>query len=282
MKNTLIFVPLILAHHVFDAAKVTAVLMAFAAFCLVASGGYVLNDLLDLSADRQHPHKMHRPFASGALSVRAGAVGFFLLVASSAAVALLGKLPPSFLALLVVYLVATVTYSAYFKRKLLLDVMLLASLYTLRILAGGEAAQVAVSAWLLAFSMFMFLSLAFVKRYTELRLVLAGNGQQALGRNYRIDELDLILTCGATSGFLAVLVLAMYISGEDVRRYYRNVNVLWTMCPLLLYWILRIWFLAKRGKLEGDPVAFAIRDRNSLLTAGLTILIFAVASAWRL
>jgi 4-hydroxybenzoate polyprenyltransferase/phosphoserine phosphatase len=283
VKNVLVFVPLVLAHATTDTRKLLAATFAFVCFSCYSSAGYFLNDLLDLGADRQHPAKRRRPFASGALPIPLGVASFFVLVAAGTAVSLVAGLPVSFMGLLLGYLVSTVAYSMYVKRKLLLDVLLLAGLYTLRVLAGGQAVDVPVSTWLLAFSMFMFLSLAFAKRYTELRLVLSNQGQEAVGRNYRTDELDLVLSCGTTSGFLAVLVLALYISSEEIaRRYYANMWALWFICPLLLYWILRVWFLARRGELAGDPVAFAIKDRNSLLICAVAVLLLFVASGFSL
>jgi 4-hydroxybenzoate polyprenyltransferase/phosphoserine phosphatase len=282
VKNALVFVPLVLAHQIADPVKVASAVFAFGCFSLCASAGYVLNDILDLAADRQHPIKRKRPFASGAVPLPIGIALSIALAMAGTAGSLLVGFPLSFMVLLACYLALTVLYSVYVKRKLLLDVLLLAGLYTLRVLAGGRAVQVPVSTWLLVFSMFMFLSLAFAKRYTELRQVLSKGGREAMGRNYRVDELDLILSCGATSGFLAVLVLALYISSDEVRRFYANPGALWFICPLLLYWVLRVWFLAKRGELEGDPVAFAIRDRNSLLTCAVTALLFSIASRWRL
>jgi 4-hydroxybenzoate polyprenyltransferase len=278
IKNLLVFVPLVLAHELAHAQKVSTAIVAFVCFGLCASAGYVINDLLDLSADRQHPVKRHRPLASGAVPLPAGAAIAFALAVAGLAGSIAVGLSRTFLGFLACYLGLTICYSVYVKRKLLLDVLLLAGLYTLRILAGGEAVQVPVSTWLGAFSMFMFLSLAFVKRYTELKLVLSTGGRAARGRNYRVEELDLIASCGTASGFLAVLVMALYITSDEVERHYSSTGALWLICPILLYWVLRIWFLARRGEVEGDPVAFAVRDRNSILVGTLTLLLFVLAS----
>lgn len=276
-KNLLLLVPLFSAHLVTDTARFAGVAVALVAFSLVASSGYVLNDLLDLGADRAHPRKRRRPFASGRLSPAFGVVllPVLLLLGFGLASALL---PTKFVGMLGVYLVLTCAYSLYFKRKLLCDVILLAGLYTLRVLAGGAAIDIIVSEWLLAFSMFLFLSLAFVKRYGELRLMAEQDLKQAQGRGYRVDEMDLIATLGSTSGFLSVLVFSLYINSGNVEELYRRGELLWFTCPLLLYWVMRIWFMARRGELRDDPLTFALRDRVSMGTGALMALIVIAAT----
>ena len=275
-KNALLFVPLGTSHQITDAMQVMSVFIAFVAFCLVASAGYVLNDLFDLEADRNHPKKKRRPFASGDLPVATGVVLFGLLVTVGAVVAAL-FLPPTCAGLLAVYFVLTISYSHYFKQKLLIDVIILAGLHTLRVLAGGEAAGIWVSEWLLAFAMFMFLSLAIAKRYSELQLMKTQDKAAARGRGYRVDELDLVMTMGTTSGFISILVFSLYIKSDEVKLLYPREWALWFACPVLFYWIMRIWFLARRGELPGDPVAFAVRDGHSIL-AGLALALVIVAS----
>jgi 4-hydroxybenzoate polyprenyltransferase len=276
-KNLLLFVPLALTPSEWtDVAKGGTALIAFGAWCLVASAGYVLNDLLDLEADRRHPLKSGRPFASGALSLRHGVALFGVLVTAGFAIAS-GATPARFTGILAVYLVVTTLYSVYFKRLLLVDVIVLAGLYTLRVIGGASAASISLTPWLLAFSLFIFLSLAFVKRYSELDLHASRSENEVHGRAYRVEDLDLVLVLGSASGYLSVLVLCLYINSEAVGDLYRTVEVLWCLVPILLYWISRIWFLAKRGELPGDPVAFAVRDPASWASGGLAAAVVAAA-----
>jgi 4-hydroxybenzoate polyprenyltransferase len=269
-KNLLIFVPLALTPYAAkDPDRLVAALLAFVAFCLCASAGYVLNDLLDLEADRRHPAKRSRPFALGAIPIPFGFGLFAALALSAFAVAWLGT-PRAFPPLLGLYLVSTMTYSIYVKRLLMLDVIVLAGLYTLRVIAGAAAVSLTPTPWLLAFSLFIFLSLAFAKRYSELSLMAARDETWARRRAYHVGDLDLVLMLGSSSGYLSVLVLCLYISSDHVQQLYHRVELLWLLCPLLLYWISRIWFLAKRGDLPGDPVAFAVRDPASLTTGALS------------
>ena len=268
IKNLLLGVPLVLAHEGLSGARLLGVVWGFAAFCLAASAGYVVNDLLDREADRLHPLKRLRPFASGALSVRQGALLAAGLTLAALAVSLLCVGTP-FAGMLLLYLALTLSYSLYFKEKLFLDVLLLAGLYSLRVLSGAVAADVLVSPWLLGFSLFFFLSLAFVKRYCEVRRFADGSGAQLARRNYRGDDLGLIQTLGPTSAYLSVLVLALYITSRDVARLYATPELLWLVCPILLYWVTRIWFLAARGELPDDPVLFAAGDPQSYVAAAL-------------
>lgn len=274
VKNSLIFVPLILSHQLFNVDKLMEASVAFIAFCLAASAGYVLNDLLDLNADRQHPTKKNRPFAAGYLPIQYGLPLFILLLTVSLLVA--GwVLARSFFWILVLYLVLTLTYSLYLKQKPIVDVLLLSGLYAQRILAGGIATTVDISAWLLAFSIFLFTSLAFLKRYVELGL-LQDIQEEIQSRGYKYSDRIIIVNAGLTSGYLAVLVLALYINDEASRMLYPSHFFLWLICPLLLYWITRIWFLAHRQQMSDDPVQFALLDLMSWLivfcVVGLLIL----------
>ncbi len=276
-KNLLLFVPLALTPAlVADTGQWLVLFAAFVSFSAVASAGYLANDRLDLAADRADPAKRDRPFASGVLPVRVGTAAAIALalfgVALAAAVA-----PPAFVAQLIAYLALTLTYSLYVKRLLLLDVLLLAGLYTLRLLAGGAATGIALTPWLLAFSLFFFLGLAFAKRYGELQRISAVGAGDRSGRAYRRDDLDLLMMLGATSAYLSVLVLCLYINSDQVGRQYPRPGALWLLVPLLLYWASRIWFLAKRGELPGDPVAFAVRDRVSLAVGALVALVLGAA-----
>jgi 4-hydroxybenzoate polyprenyltransferase/phosphoserine phosphatase len=278
MKNLLVFLPLVLAHRLTDGTSLQQAVLAFIAFSLCASSVYILNDLLDLAADRQHPSKRFRPFAAGDLPITNGVLAMSLLLLASLSLALL--LPPLFLAVLILYYCCTLAYSVVLKETLLIDALMLASLYTLRLIAGAAAIEVRPSFWLLAFSMFLFLSLAFVKRYSELH-VKAAEGKVALtGRAYQTLDMENIAQSGIASGYLAVLVMALYINSSAVVEQYARPEALWLLCPIMLYWISRVWLLARRGEMHDDPVVFAIRDVPTywlgLLASGALLL----ASYW--
>jgi 4-hydroxybenzoate polyprenyltransferase len=279
VKNLLVLVPIVMAHDLTDAARLMRVLVGFVSFSLCASGVYLLNDLLDLEADRIHPRKRLRPLASGKLPVWVGLILAPLLLTSGLIVA--AQLPARlFLGTVVSYIGATTLYSVYAKRIPIVDVLLLTTLYLLRILGGGAAADVPVSPWLLAFAMFILLSLAFSKRQAELMDQTANDGAPAgpSKRGYRAQDAGLIQQFGVTSGYLSVLVLALYVNGADVTKLYRHPQVIWLACPMLLFWISRVWFLANRGKLSEDPVVFAARDPVSYALGVLLLLILLVAS----
>jgi 4-hydroxybenzoate polyprenyltransferase len=263
-KNLLVFVPALLAHST-QPEVWTRALWAFAAFCLCASSVYLINDLVDLDADRAHPSKRERPFASGTLPPRLGLWLAPVLLAAAFAVAL--PLPRAFAAVLGMYYLATLSYSLLLKRLVLVDVLLLAGLYTVRLIAGGAAYQVPLSQWLLAFALFLFLSLAFVKRYSEVQQIRREGASEAKGRGYRAGDLEQLSAFGSAAGYLSVLVLALYVHSEDVRRLYEHPARLWMMLPLLLFWISRVWLLAHRGELHEDPIVFALRDWPSYLVA---------------
>ncbi|MBX7143043.1 MAG: UbiA family prenyltransferase [Oligoflexia bacterium] len=275
VKNLLLFLPLILAHRAADALPLSHVLVGFFSFCFCSSSVYVLNDLLDLESDRHHHSKRNRPFASGVLSIGFGLVAVPSLLLSSLALALL--IPPQFLAVLAGYFAVTLAYSLRLKQIVLVDILTLAALYTVRIIAGGAAAGVAVSEWLLAFSMFFFMSLACVKRYSELLILRQHNKQEAKGRGYVASDLEQIGQFGSAAGYLSVLVLALYVNSHDVSALYSRPQVLWLVCPLLLYWISRIWLIAHRGKLHEDPIVFAIHDKVSYVVGLLAVFIMIAA-----
>jgi 4-hydroxybenzoate polyprenyltransferase len=279
VKNLLLFLPIIMSHQLGDTPRLVHVMLGFAAFCLCASASYVLNDLWDREHDRHHPVKRNRPFAAGRLSATTGAVMIVALFAAGMSIAL-GSLPGKFVAMLVIYVLITTAYSFWLKKKLLLDVFFLAGLYTHRVLAGGQAAEVEVSKWLLAFCIFFFLSLAFAKRYAELlRVQDEDAGEQIRGRAYRVEDLEIMNSVGPASGYMSVLVLALYVNQSDlVGKLYRSPSVLWLLCPVMLYWITRVWFLARRRKLTEDPILFAIRDRVSLMAVGIILLLLVAAS----
>lgn len=260
-KNALLFVPILAAHAWSNLEAVHATVLGFAAFCLCASGTYLLNDLLDLEADRAHPRKRLRPFASGVLHPGAGLAASAALVLIAFALAWITA--PLLCALLAFYAVLSLSYSFRIKKLVMLDVITLATLYTLRIIAGAAAARVEASFWLLAFSMFLFLSLAMVKRCAELHALIAEERTQTKGRGYHAEDLPVLQQLGGASGYLSVLVLALYINSSTSQQLYRHPQVLWMLCPLLLYWISRVWIITHRGGMHDDPVVFALRDRTS-------------------
>ena len=278
-KNVLVFAPLVLAHDLADSQKLASVVLCFALFCAVASAGYLLNDLLDLQSDRLHPAKRARPIASGELSIPRAIV---LLVGLLGTTLLAGSLwaRPEVALMLGAYAAISFAYSIALKRTLLLDVLVLAGLYTHRILTGGVAADVSVSPWLLAFSAFFFLSLALVKRYLELVQTRERALEPNSRRAYELGDIPMIEAVGITCGLISVLVLCLYISSSDVSRLYNSPQLLWLICPVMFYWITRIWFLARRGELDEDPVLFATRDPRSYLVAVLSLAIVGAAATW--
>ena len=276
IKNLLVLIPVVLDHKVFNTAVVLRGLVAFAAFCLAASGAYVLNDLFDLEADRRHPNKRRRPFASGALSPVLGRTVAPLLFGAAILLSLL--IPArSFLALLVLYVTVTTAYSVYLKRVAVLDVLLLAALYTLRVLAGVAATGVRFSTWLLGFSMFLFLSLAFLKRFGEVNGLEGGADRMVLRRGYLLGDREWLGSMGGASGYLSVLVLALYVSSDQVVALYRTPVLLWLICPLLLFWISRMWLQAYRGRLHDDPIVAAARDPLSYVVGALVGVVLLAA-----
>ncbi|MEP3430130.1 MAG: UbiA family prenyltransferase [Roseibium sp.] len=278
LKNTLVFVPAVLDHQIFVASVFFSALIAFFAFSFAASAIYIVNDLLDLDSDRRHPTKRNRPFACGNLSVPAGLGLAVVLIGAS--ISLSAFLPVQFAAVMAVYFATTTAYSFAIKRMLLLDVFVLAGLYTVRVLAGTAATGIESSFWLLAFSVFFFLSLALVKRFTELQQVGEKATRASTGRGYRHSDLEPISQAGMTSGFAAVLVLALYIQSPEIQVGYTLPELIWLLCPLVLYIILRIWILARRDEMHEDPIVFIMRDWRSLAMIGCGGLLFLVAAVW--
>ncbi len=275
-KNILIFVPMLLAH-VLRAETFALAAIAFISFSLGASSTYILNDLLDLEADRRHPRKRMRPFAAGDLSVGMGAAIAIAFLGGAVAIAAV-FLPPAFLVWLLLYLVTTLSYSLYLKRVVLVDVILLSGLYTLRLLAGAAAAKVDISPWLAAFSLFLFLSLAMVKRFSELENIRARGQTLANGRGYLLADIEQLRSFGTASGYAAVVVFSFYIGMRDTTTLYRHPIRLWLITPLMILWLSRVWLLASRGELDEDPVIFAVTDRMSLLI-GAAVMVIAVLAA---
>ena len=258
-KNGLIFVPLFTSHSYRDPHLLSLAFLAFLAFGLCASGHYFLNDLLDLDADRAHRTKCRRPLASGDLPILYGPLGTILLTVAGLALAV-AFLPWKFTALLAGYLALTNLYSFFLKSKSTADVFALALLYTVRVVAGGAALAISLSSWLLAFSMFVFISLAYLKRYIEIVALADG---KAKGRGYVKEDADTLFSLGIANATASTVVLAFYISSAEVRTLYQEPGVLWLICLLMLYWSNRIWIGAKRGKIHDDPVVFAIKDKIS-------------------
>ncbi len=277
-KNILVFLPMLLAHELTTPALYVKAVLAFFAFSFAASAIYVINDLMDLHADQHHPRKQRRPFAAGNLSLLAAAAAVPVLILLSLATAQL--LPMEFTGILFVYLLITTLYSWRLKQLALLDVLTLAGLYTVRILAGTAAYGVATSGWLLGFSAAIFLSLALVKRYAELREALAGPPGKigARGRGYNARHLPWLVRAGTASGLFSVVILALYITSPKVLEFYNRPAALWLLCPLLFYWIARVWRLAVRGELSDDPLDFAARDRQTWIIGALSAIVLLLGS----
>jgi 4-hydroxybenzoate polyprenyltransferase/phosphoserine phosphatase len=276
VKNVLLLVPLFAAHKLSNVVQLQQALLGVLSFSMCASAIYILNDLLDLQSDRQHPRKRLRPFASGKADIPTGICLSAALVASAFLLSAL-TLPRAFTWHLGAYLAATTAYSLFFKRRLLQDVFVLAGLYTLRLLAGGAASSVNISPWLLAFALFFFLSLAYLKRYSELLLVGDRNLREASGRGYLAKDNALVESVGPASGYIAVMVLCLYVNSPAVAECYSKPSLLWLLCPVFLYWITRMWFLAGRRTLADDPVVFAATDGVSILAGIAAVLIVTAA-----
>ena len=274
VKNALVFIPLLMAHQ-FHLAALGDALLAFLAFSLCASSVYILNDLVDLQADRAHPTKRARAFASGTIPLAAGLCAVPILWLAAFTVAALTSLP--FVLVLLTYFALTTLYSFALKRKMLVDAFTLASLYTIRVIGGAVAVGVVLSHWLLAFSMFMFIALALIKRYVELSTLADRNLPNPTNRNYQIGDLDIIAALSAASGYNAVVVLALYINSDAVIPLYRHPDLLWFICPIVLFWFSRALLLAHRRLMHDDPIVFALKDRTSLLAAGLVAALMLAA-----
>ncbi len=275
-KNLIVFVPLLTSHQLNQPLLLANALMAFVVFSLCASAVYVLNDLLDLDADRHHPSKRLRPFAAGELSLPTGVALVLGPLAAGGALALL--LPKTFAVVLALYFLLAASYSWRLKQLVLLDVFFLAGLYTMRLIAGHEATGIVYSFWLLAFSMFIFLSLALVKRYLELLALRQENKHDAKGRGYTANDLEMVATLGVASGYLSALVLALYVNSEQVVKLYAHKTLLLLICPLLLYWISRVWLIAHRGLMHDDPIVFALKDTTSYAIGILTLIVLWLAT----
>ncbi|HED36275.1 MAG TPA: UbiA family prenyltransferase [Gammaproteobacteria bacterium] len=271
VKNVLIFVPLFAAQLWYQIDSIILTGLAFFLFGLTASSVYLLNDMLDLESDRRHPRKKYRPFASGKLSL---STGLFLVILIP-----LITIPASyfvsieFFATIVIYLILTLAYSFILKSYVLIDAIMLAALYTIRVIAGAAVIKVMPSFWLLAFSMFIFISLALVKRCSELYTLKEMKREAAEGRDYEVSDIPVLQAMGLASGFTSVLVIALFINSPEVIVRYSHPQILWLLCPALLYWISRIWLKTQRGEMHDDPIVFSIKDRGSRFTAVAMLLI---------
>ncbi|SOD98723.1 UbiA family prenyltransferase [Caenispirillum bisanense] len=274
IKNTLVFVPLVAGQYL-AAMEVVLAVLAFWAFSFAASSAYQLNDLLDLAGDRDHPTKRFRPLASGVVPLLHGS---FMVPGLFLAAVILGLFVSyQFLLVLLLYYAITIAYSLHLKRRMMVDVMTLAGLYTLRIVGGIVALQAEPSPWLLGFSLFVFFSLAIVKRYVELIGRLRAEKGPPRGRGYVLEDMSMLAALGAASAFSAVVVLALYLTSAEVNALYDHPEILWVVCPLFMYWISRVLLIAHRGELHDDPVLFAAKDRISLAIGGVIVALVMLA-----
>jgi 4-hydroxybenzoate polyprenyltransferase len=256
-KNLLLFLPLALSHNL-AVEPIVRTIVGFALYGFCASGLYILNDLLDLHSDREHPWKKDRPFAAGDISIPEGLLASIVLLSTALGAGFF--LNAHFGLALLGYASLTMLYSLHLKKIVLLDVFVLSSFYSFRILAGALISSTPLSQWFMAFSLFFFLSLAMAKRYSELfhasDLVKAGNS----GRGYHVGDREVLLSLGVGSSFSAVVIFSLYVHSQDVRVLYSSPEFLFLLCPIVLYWLSRTWLLAHRGELKEDPVTLAIRD----------------------
>ena len=275
VKNFLIFLPLILAHKFFDVNLLFKALVAFFSFSFLASSVYIINDIMDVESDRMHPTKKNRPIASGSVKMSSALKIAFLFMPLSFVISIfLGK---EFLLVLLTYFITTSLYSFYLKKIMLIDVLILSLLYTVRIFAGGTALSIYLSPWLFMFSMFFFFSLACAKRYSELYAVRNNLQGEIKGRGYQGTDLEQIQIFGSSSGYMAVLIFALYIQSDVSMKLYKTPSFFWALCPIMLYWISRVWLLSHRGQMTQDPIIFALKDRVSYVILILSVVIFGVA-----
>lgn len=279
-KNFIIFLPLIAAHQIFNIHLVALSFAAFVAMCLVASATYIVNDLYDMLYDREHPSKKLRPLANGSVTIPSAVILIGALLLSGAVIA--SALPVAFQWVVLLYLASTLLYSFWIKKVAVADTVLLASLYTLRIIAGHSVTGIRFSLWLLAFAIFIFFSLALAKRFVELTEELPlGDGGKVKGRGYRAEDIPVVGILGGASGMISVLIIILYINSPDVLLLYRNPMILLLLAPLILYWIGRLWIIAYRSELHYDPVLFALKDRQSYYVALAMALVIVGATISR-
>ena len=272
-KNLLIFVPFFTAFQSFEIGTLFSLVKLFLAMGMVASGTYLLNDLLDLESDRMHPTKRHRPLAAGHVPLTHGIALSGALVSAGLLVA--STISTAVLALVGVYIATTVMYSVNLKEKPLVDVLVLAGLYTLRIIAGGETSGTPVSQWLFGFSIALFFSLALLKRAAELIALRQAAGQPMRRRGYAPEDLQVVMVLGGSAAIASVLIFGLFLSSPEVASRYRFPEAMTVTALMLLYWISRLWLVTARGRMTSDPIVFSLTDRVSLLSISL-----ASAAAW--
>lgn len=278
LKNLLLFLPSAAAHQINQTQSINLLLLAFASFSLCASSVYIINDLIDLESDRQHPRKRYRPFAAGLVPVKYGLMLSPLSLLASLLLA--SSVGNHFLIWMIIYFAVTLAYSLRLKRYVLIDCLALATLYTLRVTAGASAVSITLSFWLLAFSIFLFLSLAFVKRYAELEVQILQGNSLTPGRGYNVKDAPLMQTLGITAGYIAILVLALYLNSEAVMNLYATPQLIWLAIPLMLFWISWMWMKAHWGQMHDDPIVFAIQDKTSWVVGLLLMITFIAATTW--
>lgn len=277
-KNLLLFVPLLASHRFLEMPLLLDGTLAFLVFGACASSVYLLNDLLDLPDDRQHPTKCKRPLAAGTLPIIDALILIPGLLLGTFSLAI-WLLPIQFVGVLAAYYILTLAYSLWLKRVVMLDVITLAMLYTVRVVAGAAAMALVATFWILAFCVFIFLSLAFVKRYTELHDARKnGKTEKFSGRGYYPADFELLASLGGASGYISVLILALYINDAASGTLYHSQKWMWAACPLLLFWLSRVWLLAHRGQMHDDPIVFALRDNVSRWIGVAFVLVFALAA----
>lgn len=269
-KNLLLFVPLLTAFS-FLPGDLATMALAFLCFSIAASATYIANDLWDLGNDRKHPRKRLRPFASGALPVASGVAAALLLLGTGLALGFLVK--PAFAAMLLAYVAVTTAYSWFLKERVLVDVLVLSLLYTMRIVTGSVAVDIHTSSWLLAFSLFLFLSLALVKRCSELQLLQERGQASAHGRDYRVVDLAVLWPMGLASALCAVVVLGLFINAPETRERYASPALLWGLVALMIYWLGRLWIKTARGEMDDDPVLYALKDRGSRVVVAAMVAV---------
>ncbi len=275
-KNLLVFVPLITSHQLLVWPVLSSALLAFVSLCAFASAGYILNDYFDYDSDLVHPIKRERPFASGSLSI-------FSLILWVVALLIIGILVSvlinqTTMLVLLIYFCLSLLYTLVLKRYLFIDILSLSGFFTMRLIIGHEATGIVYSAWLFAFSMFFFLSLACLKRCSELQRLKQIGHSQVLGRGYFIGDLPMVTGFGVVSGYLSVLVFALYINSANVFMLYNRSYVLWLACPVLLYWISHIWILSHRGQVPEDSIEFMFKDKKNYVLLMILMLILAAAT----
>jgi 4-hydroxybenzoate polyprenyltransferase/phosphoserine phosphatase len=256
VKNILAFVPILTAHALTEASAWIGGIVMFLAFCFTASAIYLVNDLLDIAADRAHPRKRLRPFARGAIPLPIGAAAAAMLLTAGVGLALIGHVAW----IVAVYALMSISYSFGLKQLPLVDVFMLGGLYTIRLFGGGEATGHRLSLWLLGFSSFLFLSLALLKRAEEMMSLGSSGGSKAARRGYSAADTPILQLFGVASAFASSIVLALFVQSEATAQHYASPNLLWFVVPLLLFWQCRMWLSGARGYMHHDPIVYAARD----------------------